>query len=351
MKPFLTTGIGSMPRRSWLFENRTGLDGKYDHYGKGGKWSVPEHRLKSAQDDATRIAIRIQERAGLDIISDGEQRRTNYVTHLTKNMVGFDYTELKPKEMRGGRRTLLAGSCTQPIQHQQTIVADDLVFLKSETDKSIKMTLPGPMTVVDSTNNNFYSTEKEMAFAWARAINKEAKVLDKLGVNVIQFDEPAFSRYPDKVEQWGIDALNLCVSDLNCSTAVHVCYGYPQPGLLRPINDSYETIIALLEQSDIDQLALEFQGADLDPQLLKNCPSKIVIFGCVFNSDEVMEKPDDVAKRLCQASEYKDPMQIQAAPDCGLVMMNDQTAYQKLSILVQGADIARTCLGYQTQSH
>ena len=170
-------------------------------------------------------------------------------------------------------------------------------------------------------------------------------------MNVIQFDEPAFSRYPDKVEQWGIDALNLCVSDLNCSTAVHVCYGYPQPGLLRPINDSYETIIALLEQSDIDQLALEFQGADLDPQLLKNCPSKIVIFGCVFNSDEVMEKPDDVAKRLCQASEYKDPMQIQAAPDCGLVMMNDQTAYQKLSILVQGADIARTCLGYQTQSH
>ena len=127
MKPFLTSGIGSMPRRPWLFENRTGLDGKHDHYGKGGKWSVPEDKLKSAQDDATRIAIRIQEKAGLDIISDGEQRRTNYVTHLTRNMGGFDYTNLQPKEMRGGRRTLLAGSCIQPIEHRQAIIVDDLV--------------------------------------------------------------------------------------------------------------------------------------------------------------------------------------------------------------------------------
>lgn len=346
MKPFLTSGIGSMPRRPWLFENRTGLDGKHDHYGKGGKWSVPEDKLKSAQDDATRIAIRIQEKAGLDIISDGEQRRTNYVTHLTRNMGGFDYTNLQPKEMRGGRRTLLAGSCTQPIEHRQAIIVDDLTFLKSETDKPVKMTLPGPMTVVDSTNNDFYSTEEEMAFSWAKAINKEAKLLDDLGVDIIQFDEPAFSRYPDKVEKWGIKALDQCVSGLKCSTAVHVCYGYPQPGLLRPVNDSYETIIGLLEQSNVDQLALEFEGASLNPQLLKNCPSKTVIFGCVFNSDEVMEKPHSVAKRLCEAAEFIDPMKIQAAPDCGLVMMNDQTALQKLSILVEGANIARKNLGF-----
>ena len=346
MKPFLTSGIGSMPRRPWLFENRTGLDGKHDHYGKGGKWSVPEDKLKSAQDDATRIAIRIQEKAGLDIISDGEQRRTNYVTHLTRNMGGFDYTNLQPKEMRGGRRTLLAGSCIQPIEHRKAIIVDDLAFLKSETDKPVKMTLPGPMTVVDSTNNDFYSTEEEMAFSWAKAINKEAKLLDDLGVDIIQFDEPAFSRYPDKVEKWGIKALDQCVSGLKCSTAVHVCYGYPQPGLLRPVNDSYETIIGLLEQSNVDQLALEFEGASLNPQLLKNCPSKTVIFGCVFNSDEVMEKPHGVAKRLCEAAEFIDPMKIQAAPDCGLVMMNDQTALQKLSILVEGANIARKNLGF-----
>ena len=346
MTPFLTTGIGSMPRRPWLFENRVGLDGKHDHYGKGGKWSVPEDKLRSAQDDATRIAIRIQEKAGLDIISDGEQRRTNYVTHITKNMGGFDYSDLQPKEMRGGRRTLLAGSCTQSIQHKKAIIVDDLAFLKTETKKPVKMTLPGPMTVVDSTNNNFYATEQDMAFAWATAVNKEAKLLDDLGVDIIQFDEPAFSRYPEKVEKWGIEALNRCVSELKCSTAVHVCYGYPQPGLLRPVNNSYETIIALLEHSKVDQLALEFEGADLDPQLLRHCPSKTVIFGCVFNSDEVMEKPVNVARRLCEAAEFIDPMKIQAAPDCGLVMMNDQTALQKLSILVEGANIARKNLGF-----
>ena len=147
------------------------------------------------------------------------------------------------------------------------------------------------------------------------------------------------------------------MSGLKCSTAVHVCYGYPQPGLLRPVNDSYETIIALLEQSKVDQLALEFEGANLDPKLLKkganpdpkllkNCPSKTVIFGCVFNSDEVMEKPQSVAKRLCEAAEFIDPIKIQAAPDCGLVMMNDQTALQKLSIMVEGANITRKNLGF-----
>ena len=115
---------------------------------------------------------------------------------------------------------------------------------------------------------------------------------------------------------------------------------------MRPVNDSYETIIALLEQSNVDQLALEFEGANLDPKLLKNCPSKTVIFGCVFNSDEVMEKPHSVAKRLCEAAEFIDPLKIQAAPDCGLVMMNDQTALQKLSILVEGANIARKNLGF-----
>ena len=341
MTAFLTTGIGSMPRRSWLFSNRTGLDGKHDHYGKGGNWLLPEELLSSAQDDATTIAIKLQENAGLDIITDGEQRRKNYVTYLTSNMSGFDYTELKPKEMAGGRRTLLAGRCTGPITHKNPLTVKDLEFTLAKTQKPVKITLPGPMTVVDSTVYEFYGNEREMAFAWASAINKEAKLLDKLKPEVIQFDEPRFSRLPGKVEEWGIDALNACVEGIECKTAVHVCYGYPQPGLSRPINDSYETIIGLLEKSNIDQLALEFAGANLDPSCLKHCPSKTVIFGCVFNSAEVMENPNDVAVRLLKASEYIDPVKLQAAPDCGLVMMNDPDALKKLKILVEAAEIAR----------
>lgn len=342
MTAFLTTGIGSMPRRPWLFSNRVGLDGKHDHYGKGGEWLLPETLLISGQDDATRVVVKIQEDAGLDVITDGEQRRKNYVTYLTAQMGGFDYTNFKPKEMGGGRRTLLAGRCTGPIVHKAPMTVNDLQFLQQETSKPAKMTLPGPMTVVDSTVNEFYGDEKEMAFAWAKAINKEAKLLDALNPEVIQFDEPRFSRLPEKVEEWGIEALNLCVEGVKSKTAVHVCYGYPQPGLLRPINDSYETIIQLLEQSKVDQLALEFAGASLDPSILKNCPSKTVIFGCVFNSSEIMEDPQEVAKLLLKASEYVDPNKLQAAPDCGLVMMSDEAALQKLKILVQGARLARS---------
>tara|TARA_B100000212_G_scaffold68442_1_gene47862 strand:- start:4587 stop:5621 length:1035 start_codon:yes stop_codon:yes gene_type:complete len=341
MTAFLTTGIGSMPRRSWLFSNQAGLDGKHDHYGKGGTWMLPEELLSGAQDDATIIAINLQEKAGLDIITDGEQRRKNYVTYLTSNMNGFDYTELKPKEMAGGRRTLLAGRCVGPITHKNSLIVRDLEFTLSKTRKPVKITLPGPMTVVDSTVDEFYGNEREMAFAWARAINQEAKLLDKLKPEVIQFDEPRFSRLPNKVEEWGIEALNICVKEIQCKTAVHVCYGYPQPGLSRPINKSYGTIISLLEKSNVDQLALEFAGANLDPRYLKNCPSKTVIYGCVFNSAEIMENPKEVADQLLKASEYIDPLRLQAAPDCGLVMMNDADALKKLKILVDAAKLAR----------
>ena len=167
------------------------------------------------------------------------------------------------------------------------------------------------------------------------------KLLDKLKPEVIQFDEPRFSRLPNKVEEWGIEALNICVRGIQCKTAVHVCYGYPQPGLSRPINNSYETIISLLEKSNVDQLALEFAGANLETSYLKNCPSKTVIFGCVYNSAEIMEDPKDMAAQLLKASEYIDLLRLQAAPDCGLVIMNDVDALKKLNILVDGSKLAR----------
>ena len=143
MTAFLTTGIGSMPRRSWLFSNQAGLDGKHDHYGTGGTWMLPEELLSAAQDDATIIAINLQEKAGLDIITDGEQRRKNYVTYLTSNMNGFDYEKLKPKEMAGGRRTLLAGRCVGPITHQKSLIVKDLEFTLSKTKKPVKLRFRG----------------------------------------------------------------------------------------------------------------------------------------------------------------------------------------------------------------
>ena len=343
-QPFLTTVIGSMPKRPWLFTPHFTAEGRREHFAEAGTWSLAGEQLKGAQDDATRVVIREQERAGIDIVSDGEQRRKNYVTHLTAAMGGFDYSRFEERTIRAGRTKTMAGRCTGPITHPGPLVVDDLRFLMAETDRQVRVTLPGPMTVVDSTVDAYYHDEKAMAFAWADAINAEARLLDALGPAVIQFDEPVFSRYPEKTAEWGIDALDRCVVGLNCATAVHICYGYPQPGLTRPVTDTYPQIIAELERSAVDQLALEFEGPALDPKVLEQCPSKTVLFGCVFNSDDTHETAEHVADRLLAAAEVIDPTRIQAAPDCGLVMMSPARAVEKLNIMVEGARLARSRL-------
>ena len=343
MRPqaFTTTVIGSMPKRPWLFTPATAIDGRRDHFAVAGSWSLTGEKLKLAQDDATRVVIREQERAGVDIVSDGEQRRKNYVTHLTAAMGCFDYENFEVRTIRAGRSTVKVGRCIGPIEHRGPILVEDLRFALAESDRPVKVTLPGPMTVIDSTADAYYHNEKAMALAWAEAINKEARLLDALGPEVIQFDEPVFSRYPEKTAEWGIEALDRCVEGLRCTTAVHVCYGYPQPGKPRPIRDTYPTILAELDRSKVNQLALEFEGPGLDPRHLTACKSKTVLFGCVFNSDDTSETAEHVARRLLAAAEVLGPERIQAAPDCGLVMMSPQRAVEKLRIMVEGARLAR----------
>ena len=342
---FVTTVVGSMPKRPWLFRPAVAIDGRRDHFAEAGTWQVGDEVLHDAQDDATRLAIREQERAGIEIVSDGEQRRKNYVTHVTAAMGGFDYTRFAERTIRGGRRRVRVGRCVAPIVHRGPILVDELSFLLQESDRPVKVTLPGPMTVVDSTGDEHYHDERAMAMAWAEAINAEARLLDALGPAVIQFDEPVFSRFPDKVEAWGIEALDRCVAGLRATTAVHICYGYPQPGLERPVIDSYPAVIRALEASRVDQLALEFEGSKLDPKVLAGCPSKTVLFGCVFNSDETRETPEHVARRLLAAAHVLSPERIQAAPDCGLVMMSPARALEKLRIMVEGARLARERAG------
>lgn len=338
---FRTTVIGSMPKPEWLYRRIALNEGARDHHGGGSDWALEDEALREAQDDAVRLAIRDQEQAGVDLISDGEQRRKSYMTHLTMNMDGFDYETLGEKWIRDGRRKAMVGRCTAPIRHRGPIVVDDLRFLKSETQSGVKVTLPGPMTVADSTYDAHYGDEKLLAFAWADAVNQEARLLDEIGVDVIQIDEPVFSRYPDKVTQWGIEALDRCLEGLRATTAVHVCYSYPMPGVPRPIVDSYPVILAALESSRVDQLALEFQGSELDPSLLRACPSKTVLFGVIYNGIEDVEAPEAIAARLLDAAKYLPPEQIVAAPDCGLVTVSRQAARAKLAAMVEGAKLAR----------
>src|SRR5258706_427497 len=178
---FATTVVGSMPKPPWLFTTATAVDGRRDHFAEAGAWSLTGEMLTLAQEDATRLAIHEQERAGVEIVSDGEQRRKNYVTHLTAAMGGFDYENFEMRTIRAGRRTVRVGRCVGPIEHRGPVLVDELRFAIAESARPVKVTLPGPMTVVDSTADVYYHDEKAMAFAWAAAINKEARLLDALG--------------------------------------------------------------------------------------------------------------------------------------------------------------------------
>ena len=267
-EPFTTTVVGSMPKPPWLYR-QVPLDAKgFDHHGTGSDWLLSGQPLNDAQDDAVRLAVYDQETAGVRIISDGEQRRKTYLTYVTSQMGGFDYETLAEKWIRDGRRLAQVGRCTGPVEWRGPIVVDDLAFLLTQTTSPVKVTLPGPMTVTDSTFDAYYGDERTFALAVADAINREAKALDALGPAVIQFDKPVFSRYPEKVAEWGIEALDRCEAGLNAQTAVHVCYSYTIPGVPRPIKPSYPQILAELGRSKRDPPAPEVQAAPRGPGAL-----------------------------------------------------------------------------------
>ncbi len=341
-EPFLTTVVGSMPKPAWLMEQVPLNEAGKQVHGKGADWLFSGDLLSGAMDDATRVTIHDQEVAGIDIVSDGEQRRRSYLTYITMRLAGFDYETLAKKWTRNRRRLAEVGRCVGPVRRTKPMLADDLEFLLAETDRPVKITMPGPMTVVDSTADEHYGDDAAMAMDVADALNAEARELDALGAAVIQFDEPVFSRYPDKVREWGIAALDRCLEGVeNTQTAVHVCYSYPMPGVPRPIMDSYPVILEALEGSRVDQLALEFEASRLDPALLRLCPSKTVMFGCIDNGTDGVETPDYVAGKLLAAAKHLPAAQIQAAPDCGLVPLSLPVARAKLKAMVDGARLAR----------
>ena len=343
-EPFLTTVVGSLPKPAWLAESTAlNAEGKQVH-GSGADWKFNGELLQQAHDDAVRIVVHDQTRAGLDIITDGEQRRKSYLTYVTMRLEGFNYEHLAKKWTRNQRRLAEVGRCVGPVRRTEPILLDDLRFLRQQTDLPVKVTLPGPMTVVDSTLDEHYGNEPMFALAVAKALNAEARELDQLTPAVIQFDEPVFSRYPKKVVDWGIDVLDRCVQGLRAKTCVHVCYSYPMPGVPRPIVDSYPMILEALERSKVDQVALEFEASGLEPDLLRLCPSKTVLFGCIDNGaidPQRVETPEQVAAKLLAAAKHFPADQIQAAPDCGLVPLTLDVARRKLSAMVQGAHLAR----------
>jgi 5-methyltetrahydropteroyltriglutamate--homocysteine methyltransferase len=300
--------------------------------------------LREAQDDATIVVLHEQERLGVDLLTDGEQRRAQFIYHVLASMEGFDLVDRRPKAIR--RRTdveRLVPRVTGPVRRRASAVVEDLRFAKLHTSRPVKMAVPGPMTVVDSTYDEAYGDEAALAMDVAAAVNEELLELQAAGCDIVQIDEPAMTRYHEKVAAYGVRALDRCLDGLVIPTIVHLCYGYPGGGK-RQHEYEYPELLALLMESRIGGFSLEFSRSNFDPALIRACNGRLVIFGCVDPGDSSPEPVERVVARGRAVLDYIDPSRLLLAPDCGLMTISRDLAYAKTRVLVQAAHELRRTL-------
>ncbi len=342
-----TTLAGSLPKPSWLADPRLQLF---------APWVPPADRLREAQDDAVRLCLLDQEEAGIDIVSDGEQRRRHYIWGFLDGLTGTDTQRLGKKRTRGGRYVAeqevarIVGEVTRP----GPVMGPALTFAKAHTRRPIKVALPGPMTMVDTTLDEHYGQDEEsLAMRFAALLNAEARDLAAAGAAVIQFDEPCFNIYLDKVKAWGIRALEAAIEGVSCTTAIHICYSYGIPRVLawKKANTEwgqYAVTLPLLRETRIDQISVECAASGVDVALLAEARGKDILLGVIDVGTEEVESSDLVAERIRKALSYVDPGRLFPCTDCGLVPRSRESARAKLRALVEGAQMVRRELGART---
>ncbi|MBX5490078.1 MAG: methionine synthase [Chloroflexi bacterium] len=324
-----TTLVGSLPRPGWL---ATPESVRPD-------WRLEGALLAEGQDDAVLVALKLQEDLGLDIVTDGEQRRRHYIEGFTRGLEGFDYTILVEKRTRGDRYTAPVPTVAQPVVRRQPVLLAALQFARAHTTRRLKVTIPGPMTIADTSHDAYYHDERAFALAIADAINAEARELAAAGADVIQIDEPCFNIYLDKVEAWGIAALDRCLDGVAATTAVHVCYGYGTPAVLAWKQQNcdwsqYQRLLPLLRASRVQQVSLEFAAPGVDPAVLRLAGDKDVLYGCVDVSPAPAEPVAAVAARLRAALAHVPPERLYPCTDCGMAPLPRRLAEAKLAVLV-----------------
>ena len=339
-----TTIVGSLPKPSWLADPGAPLR---------APWRLDGEDLRLAQDDAVRLALLEQEEAGIDIVCDAEQRRRHYIWGFLEGLTGFDFENLGQKRARGGRYTestavvRIVGEVTRPAP----VFLDAVRFARAHTDRPLKVTLPGPMTIVDSSLDEHYGTdEKTLAMRFAEILNAEARVLQDAGADVIQFDEPCFNIYLDKVQDWGIETLERCLEGITATKGVHICYGYGTGAVLTWKNANqewghYGVSLPLLAKSSIDQVSVECAASGVDVSLLAALRGKDVLIGVIDVGKEEVETPETVAGRIRAALPYVSPERLFPCTDCGMVPRSRASANGKMRSLAAGAAIVRRELG------
>jgi 5-methyltetrahydropteroyltriglutamate--homocysteine methyltransferase len=338
---FPTTLVGSYPQPDWLID-RAGLAKRFPPRVRARElWRVADPFLKEAQDDATQLAIRAQIDAGLDIITDGEIRRESYSNHFATTLEGIDSDNPGTALDRSGHPNPVP-CIVGPIRRRRAVAVDDLRFLKRHTDRPVKMTVPGPFTMTQQAQNDFYKHEADAALAYAEAVNAEVRDLFAAGADIVQIDEPYMQARPAKAEEYGLTALNRALEGITGTTAVHICFGYAAILHERPSGYSFLT---QLSACACHQVSLETAQSKLDCSVLTGLAGKKIMLGVLDLLDLTIETPETVAQRIRNALPFVAAEDIIVAPDCGMKYLPREVAFAKLEAMVAGAKIVRAELG------
>jgi 5-methyltetrahydropteroyltriglutamate--homocysteine methyltransferase len=340
--PLLPTSlVGSYAQPEWLIDRKK-LAGRFPPRVRAKElWRVAPEFLGEAQDDATLLAIRDQEHAGLDIITDGEMRRESYSNRFATALDGVDVDNPGTALDRSGHPNPVP-RVAGPVRRRHPVEVDDVKFLRANTDRAIKITVPGPFTMSQQAQNDFYDNEEEMALDYAAAVNAEIKDLFAAGADIVQVDEPYMQARPEKARRYGVKALARALDGVQGTTAVHICFGYAAVIHVRPSGYSF---LPELAGVPVKQVSIETAQSGLDCAVLEKLPGKTIILGVLDLSDMKVESPEAVAGRIRRALAYVPAERIVVAPDCGLKYLPREVAYGKICAMAEGARIVRRELG------
>ena len=334
---FPTTIAGSLPKPAWLAET----------HKLWPRWTAEGEALRQAKADATLLWIKMQEDAGLDIVSDGEQSRQHFVHGFLEQIEGIDFEHKVEMGIRNDRYKAMVPQVVAPLKLKGRVHAFEARLARAHTFRQLKFTLPGPMTIVDTVADRHYGDRRTLALAFAELLNQEALALQADGVDIIQFDEPAFNVYMKEAADWGVQALERAAQGLSCTTAVHICYGY---GIQANVDwkktlgeewRQYEAIFPALAKSSIDQVSLECYHSHVPPHLMQLLEGKDVMVGVIDVASDEVETPEQVAQTIATALQFVPKQRLIPCTNCGLAPMDREIAQRKLEALARGAELAR----------
>lgn len=337
MKKLLPTSTaGSLPKPSWLAQPET----------LWSPWKLQDSELTEGKQDALRLTLVDQLQAGIDIVSDGEQSRQHFVTTFIEHLSGVDFEKRETVRIRN-RYDASVPTVVGAVARQKPVFVDDAKFLRQQTSQPIKWALPGPMTMIDTLYDSHYKSREKLAWEFAKILNEEARELEAAGIDIIQFDEPAFNVFFDDVNDWGIAALERAIEGLKCETAVHICYGYgikANTDWKKTLGSEwrqYEEIFPKLQTSGIDIISLECQNSRVPMDLIELIRGKKVMVGAIDVATNTIETPEEVAATLRKALQFVDADKLYPSTNCGMTPLSRRVASGKLHALSAGAEIVR----------